>query len=118
MHRMSSSERIVQPPSGLQSATSMGRSRRKGSVTSGRTAQSSPTVIGTFRRGSGLRLSDSLLTASTDFIQVHQKYIINMTYLIEVTGNQCHFFPPFDNIDYVKVGRLYRRKLIERFSCL
>lgn len=62
--------------------------------------------------------SDSLLTASTDFIQVHQKYIINMTYLIEVTGNQCHFFPPFDNIDYVKVGRLYRRKLIERFSCL
>lgn len=23
--------------------------------------------------------------------------------------------PPFDEIDYVKVGRLYRKKLIDRF---
>lgn len=27
----------------------------------------------------------------------------------------AHFYPPFDKIDYVKVGRLYRKKLIDRF---
>ena len=93
--------------------------------------------IGVFRYNSGQRVweavlagveqpvrlkrtvnSETLLMASPDFVQVHQKFIINMTYLIEVTGNLCHFFPPFDDIDYVKVGRLYRRKLIERFSSL
>lgn len=62
--------------------------------------------------------SDSLLSASPDFVQVHQKFIINMNYLMEVTENVCRFFPPFDGIDYVKVGRYYRKKLVERFSCL
>lgn len=93
--------------------------------------------IGVFRYNSSLRVweavlagnelpvrlkrnvnSDQLLMASPDFVQVHQKYIINMDYLMEVTDNVCHFFPPFDAIDDVKVGRLYRRKLVERFSRL
>ena len=30
----------------------------------------------------------------------------------------CRFFPPFDNIDYVKVGRFFRRKLINRYNSL
>ena len=62
--------------------------------------------------------SDALVDISPDFVQVHQKFIINMSYLMEVTDNCCHFFPPFDNIDYVRVGRLYRRKLVEKFSTL
>lgn len=41
-----------------------------------------------------------------------------MNYLIEVVDNVCHFYPPFDSISYVKVGRLYRKKLVERFYCL
>ena len=43
------------------------------------------------------------------------KFIVNINYLIEVVDNVCHFYPPFDEIDYVKVGRLYRKKLIDRF---
>lgn len=62
--------------------------------------------------------SETLTDLSDQFIQVNQKYIINMDYLIEVVDNVCHFYPPFDTIDYVKVSRIYRRKLIERFHSL
>lgn len=41
-----------------------------------------------------------------------------MDYLIEVVDNVCHFYPPFDNIDYVKVGRFFRKEFIERFCSL
>lgn len=62
--------------------------------------------------------SDMFLDICDRFMQVNQKYIINMDYLIEVVDNVCHFYPPFDTIDYVKVSRIYRRKLIERFHSL
>ena len=47
-----------------------------------------------------------------------QRYVININYLLEVNDNKCQFYPPFDKIDYVKVGRLFRKKLIERFCSL
>lgn len=61
---------------------------------------------------------DVLLGIDSSFIQVSQKYIININYLLEVCDNICRFYPPFENIDYVKVGRFYRRKLIKRFSAI
>lgn len=62
--------------------------------------------------------SESLMDLCDQFVQVNQRYIINMDYLIEVVDNVCHFYPPFDSIDYVKVSRVYRRKLVERFHSL
>lgn len=62
--------------------------------------------------------SETLTDLSDQFVQVNQKFIINMDYLIEVIDNVCHFYPPFDTVDYVKVSRIYRRKLIERFHSL
>lgn len=62
--------------------------------------------------------SDDLVCLDEQFVQVNQKFIINMNYLIEVIDNVCHFYPPFESLDYVKVGRLYRRKLIDRFCSL
>lgn len=59
--------------------------------------------------------STDLLALAPHFMQVNQKFIVNINYLIEVVDNVCHFYPPFDEIDYVKVGRLYRKKLIDRF---
>lgn len=49
------------------------------------------------------------------FVQVSQRAIINIDYLLKVKDDRCHFLPPFDCIDTVTVGRQYRRKLIERF---
>jgi DNA-binding LytR/AlgR family response regulator len=62
--------------------------------------------------------SKMILELSPHFIQVHQSYIINFNYLTDVTDNTCHFYPPFDTISYVRVGRLYRHKLVERFCSL
>lgn len=61
---------------------------------------------------------DILMALDENFVQVNQKYIINIKYLMEVRDNQCYFFPPFDGIQYIKIGRMYRRKLIKRFSTI
>ena len=61
---------------------------------------------------------ESLLNINSSFVQVHQKYIINIDYLKEVTDNICSFFPPFSELDYVRVGCLYRKRLIDRFTGL
>ena len=62
--------------------------------------------------------NETLLAIDNRFVQVSQKYIININYLLEVNNNICNLYPPFDKIDYIKVGRMYRKKLIERFSSL
>lgn len=59
--------------------------------------------------------ADSLTELGDQFVQVNQKFIINMNYLIEVIDGRCRFFPPFDKISYVTVGRMYRKRLTDRF---
>ena len=62
--------------------------------------------------------NETLLSIDERFVQVNQKYIVNITYLQKVKDNFCSFYPPFDAIGYVKVGRFFRKKLIERFRAL
>lgn len=59
-----------------------------------------------------------LLSLNEKYVQVNQKYIINVDYLFQVTDNICSFYPPFQNIDYVKVGSSFRRQLMDRFMSL
>ena len=61
---------------------------------------------------------ESILEIDSRFIQVSQKYIINIDYLVEVVQNTCVFYPPFERVNYIKIGRMYRKKLIERFSAI
>lgn len=56
-----------------------------------------------------------LLALDSRFIQVSQKFIVNINCLQKVCDNMCVFNPPFEDIDYVKVGRLYRKRLVDRF---
>lgn len=60
----------------------------------------------------------NLLAVDQRFIQVSQRYIININYLLEVNDNVCRLYPPFDKIDYVNVGRQFRKKLIDKFNTL
>lgn len=60
--------------------------------------------------------SDVILALNDQLVRVSQKHIINLSYLMEVTNNPCRFYPPFDKIDNVKVGRFFRKKLIDQFS--
>lgn len=57
---------------------------------------------------------DAILGTDERFVQVSKRHIININYLMEVKDSICHFYPPFDKIADVKVGRMFRRKLIER----
>lgn len=56
-----------------------------------------------------------LLTLGNQFIQVNQKFIININYLFQVSDNLCIFYPPFQELTHVKVGISYRKQLLERF---
>ena len=62
--------------------------------------------------------SDTITDLSETLVRVSQKHIINLGYLMEVADNTCRFYPPFDGIEDVKVGRFFRKKLIDRFSSL
>lgn len=62
--------------------------------------------------------NDSLLAMDSRFVQVSQRHIININYLMEVNNGICHFYPPFDNLSTVKVGRTFRKQFTERFSAL
>ena len=62
--------------------------------------------------------NETLITMDQRFIQVNQRYIINIDYLMEVNDSVCRLYPPFDKVDYVKVGRTYRKQLTDRFSAL
>lgn len=57
---------------------------------------------------------DAILSINDCFVQVSKRHIININYLMEVKDGICRFYPPFDKIDEVKVGRMFRRKLLDR----
>lgn len=59
---------------------------------------------------------EQLLSLDNTFGQVSQKYIINTNYIKGVEDNTCIFYPPFDFITHVKVGRFFRKRFIERFN--
>lgn len=59
-----------------------------------------------------------ILGWSDSFVQVHQSYIVNITYLAEVADNVCHLLPPFDNIESIRMGRSYRSKFMKRYKNL
>lgn len=52
------------------------------------------------------------------YVQVHQRFIINIDYLQSVVDGICHFMKPFEKIDYVTVGRVYREKILAKFASL
>lgn len=62
--------------------------------------------------------SDALLALDQHLVRVSQRHIINIAYLLEVADNVCRFYPPFDKITDVKVGRFFRKKLIDRFCSI
>ena len=59
-----------------------------------------------------------LLSLDEKYVQVNQKYIINIDYLFQVTDNVCSFYPPFQDINYVRVGSSFRRQLMDRFMSI
>lgn len=61
---------------------------------------------------------EAILNIAPRFVQVSQKAIVNVDYLVEVVDNTCIFYPPFERVIHIKVGRHYRKTLTEKFNSI
>ena len=59
--------------------------------------------------------ANDILRYSTQFVQIHQSYIVNLSYLLIVGVSKCRLFPPFDS-EELPVGRTYSRNLRKMFQ--
>ncbi|SCD20268.1 DNA-binding response regulator [Proteiniphilum saccharofermentans] len=56
-----------------------------------------------------------ILEASSSFVQINQRQIINLNYLCTIRGTNCHLVPPFDGEENLCVSRNYMKTLQEKF---
>ena len=61
---------------------------------------------------------EAILNIAPQFVQVSQKAIVNVDYLLEVADNTCVFYPPFERVQNITVGRHYRKTLTEKFNSI
>lgn len=59
--------------------------------------------------------AELILSYGNDFVRTHKAYIINISYLALISGNECRLLPPFDNITEIKISKNYKRQLLDRF---
>ena len=59
--------------------------------------------------------SETLLNYSNQFVRTHKSYIANLSYVGMISGNECRLIPPFDKFKGIKISKVYRRSLMERF---
>ncbi|MEA5127233.1 MAG: response regulator transcription factor [Proteiniphilum sp.] len=56
-----------------------------------------------------------ILEASSSFVRINQRQIINLNYLCTIRGKACHLTPPFDGEENLCVSRNYMNTLQEKF---
>lgn len=61
--------------------------------------------------------AEQITQYSSNFVQIHQSYIINIDYLMIIKESKCILYPPFDKVTELLVSRKYKKELQERF-CL
>ncbi|WP_294078974.1 LytR/AlgR family response regulator transcription factor [Proteiniphilum sp. UBA5384] len=59
--------------------------------------------------------ADDILEASSSFVRISQRQIINLNYLCTIRGKACHLIPPFDEEEDLCVSRNYMKTLQEKF---
>ncbi len=59
--------------------------------------------------------ADTILAYSKDFVQIHKRYIVNVTKVSKVLETQCLLFPPLDDLTELRVSKNYRHDLIATF---
>ena len=63
-------------------------------------------------------ISEDILALHPRFTQIHSSYIINLNYLMKVSGNKCVLYPPFDDATGLTVSRAHLRELMDMFQVL
>lgn len=59
--------------------------------------------------------AEVILNYSSDFIQIHKTYIININYLGIIQENTCIMLYPLNTITELKISKIYRKKLLDKF---
>lgn len=59
--------------------------------------------------------AELILSYGSDFVRTHKSYIINISYLAMLVGNECRLLPPFNDIEEIKISKNFRRALLDRF---
>lgn len=59
--------------------------------------------------------ADTILNYGPEFIQIHKSYIININYLSLIQESNCIMHYPFNNIKELKISKLYKKKLFDKF---
>ena len=62
--------------------------------------------------------AEQLRQYDSNFIQVHQSFIINLNYLMMVQDGCCLLYPPFDKETGIVLSKKYRKEMMDRFYSL
>lgn len=62
--------------------------------------------------------AEQLCQYDSNFLQVHQSFIINMNYLMMVQDGCCILYPPFDKESGIILSKKYRKEMMDRFYSL
>lgn len=59
--------------------------------------------------------AEVILNYSSEFIQIHKAYIININYLGIIKENTCAMLYPFNTVTELKISKVYKKKLLDKF---
>lgn len=59
--------------------------------------------------------SDVILNYSPHFVQIHKRYIVNITKIQKIVDNECILLPPLNHVDELKISKNFRRDFMNTF---
>jgi len=62
--------------------------------------------------------ADVILSYSANMVQIHKRYIVNISQIKIICGASCILKEPMDDIEELKISKNYRAKLISTFYTL
>lgn len=59
--------------------------------------------------------ADIILGYRNEFTQIHKSFIINISFLKLIQDNTCLLLPPFEDVQELKISKVYKKQLLDRF---
>lgn len=62
--------------------------------------------------------AEQILSYHPYLVQISQSFIINVSYLVMIKGNNCILLPPFDKVEVLQISKSYLKKLMEKYPTI
>lgn len=62
--------------------------------------------------------AEKILSYHPRLIQISQSFIVNVSYLLQIKGNNCMMLTPFDKAEELQITRSCMKKLMERYPSI